>query len=84
MTQLHRPMIREVSVTVRDAGRVRPLVVGLTDYGFELRQKGSRQRYFLPYALAWLRAAELAAAARREARKAAYKTRKHPHLDVGN
>jgi hypothetical protein len=60
------------------------LVVGLTDYGFELRQKGSRQRYFLPYALAWLRAAELAAAARREARKAAYKTRKHPHLDVGN
>lgn len=69
MTQLRKPVIREVSATVRDAGRVRPLVIRLIDAGLELRQKGCRTTYLLPYGVAWIKAAQLAADARRAERK---------------
>lgn len=70
-TELRRAVARELGTFVRSAGRVRPLVATITAQGLELRQKGTRTRYVLPWGVAWVQAAKLHAAEQAAARKAA-------------
>jgi hypothetical protein len=60
MTKLHKPVTREV-VRANET----PLVVTLTADGLQLREKGRRTRYLLPYGYAFVRAASLEADRRR-------------------
>lgn len=62
-TELRKPVTRELSTLVRSAGRVRPLVATITAGGIELRQKGTRTRYLVPWGHAWVQGAKLHAAA---------------------
>lgn len=66
MTLLNRPVRRETSSMKRDAGRVRPLVVGLFSAHIEIRLKGTRRAmlvsYEAVYDLACKQAARVAAA----------------------
>jgi hypothetical protein len=72
MTAINRILKRETPATVRDAGRLRSIIVELQpqDPCLYLRQKGTRRRYALPYEAAYLYAVRLAVdSARREKRK---------------
>lgn len=64
----------QVLATVRDAGQVRPLLIQVDPCGLELRQKGRRRGYSLPwgaiYELAAVAQARENARAKREAKKA--------------
>lgn len=57
-TKLGRPVSREVRSHELKAP---PLIVTLNAVGLELRVKGTRTRFLLPYELAYLRAAQLVA-----------------------
>ncbi len=61
-TPLTKPIARETGRLVRTPTGVRPMIATLTAEGLELRAKGTRTRYLLPYGSAWIRAAQLAAA----------------------
>lgn len=65
MTRLTKPVVREVASGL--AGP--PLIVTLTLGGLELRVKGTRTRYLLPWELAYLRAAQLVADERIRAKR---------------
>lgn len=58
MTTLNRNLNREVPATVRDGGRLRPIILELKpgDPCMYLRQKGTRRRYALPYESAYMQA----------------------------
>jgi F0F1-type ATP synthase epsilon subunit len=75
-TYLSRPVSRETSKLVRLPQGTRPLVVTLTADGIELRAKGTRRPYLIPYGVAWVQGAKLAAAAQMAERKARRAARK--------
>lgn len=62
MTAINRILKRETPASVRDAGRLRAVIVELQpqDPCLYLRQKGTRRRYALPYEAAYLYAVKLA------------------------
>lgn len=70
-TELRKAVARELPHVVRTPTGTRPLVATITAAGVELRAKGTRTRYLLPWGAAWIRAAALHAAAEKEARRAA-------------
>lgn len=59
----------EVRATVRDGGRIKPLVIRVTPYEIEIRQKGARRGYSLPWQSVWVEAALAAAKLDKAARK---------------
>lgn len=65
MTTLRHPVTRATGWTVRDAGKVRPIVVTLSPDGIRLRQFGRRACYVLPYPAAYGQAVKLAVAEKR-------------------
>ena len=75
MTDIKRTLKRETPVSVRDAGRLRPVIVELhpQDPCMYLRQKGCRKRYALPYGVAYLAAVKLAVEQQRRMAKAVKK-----------
>jgi hypothetical protein len=70
-TRIGRPVRREVST--RHWGE---LIVSLTPEGIELRQKGRRKRYVVPYGVVYQRGAEIEAVAMKRERDAKRKARK--------
>lgn len=74
MTHADRSHVtRETSATVRDRGRVRPIVATLNGAGILLRLKGCRLTFLLPYDVAYWRAARLQAEQARAEKRAARK-----------
>ena len=69
MTVLTRPVTRELDYLIRDRGRVRPMMATFTASGIELRAKGTRTSFLLPWGSAYVRAAQLAAAAKAAEKK---------------
>lgn len=69
-TPLRRAVSRETAKLVRLPQGVRPLVATLTAEGIELRAKGTRTPYLIPYGVAWVQGARLKAAAQVAERKA--------------
>lgn len=64
MTKLSKTVQRETSATVRDAGRVRQVIVSLEPTCLiGLRLKGTRTTYYLDAAGAWYAAVRAQAAA---------------------
>ena len=49
MTTTRKPVRRETPELVRDAGKVRPLIVELWPSGIAVYQKRSRHSYLIPY-----------------------------------
>lgn len=61
-TVLTKRVARETPKLVRMPQGIRPLIATLTPDGIELRAKGTRTRYLLPYGVAWVQGARLMAA----------------------
>lgn len=70
-TKLTKSTAREVPSWVRTPKRMRPLIATLTPDGIELRAKGTRQTYLVPYGIAWITGAKLYAAAQVAEKKSA-------------
>jgi len=73
MTMLKRPVRRETLSTIRDGGRVLPIMVEIHPTHLALRQKGRRLRLRVEYQAVYRLAARLLADAERREKKA----RKH-------
>ena len=65
MTLIRKPLRRETSATVFDAGRRLPVCCTLAPEGIYLRQKGRRRAWLLPYDAAYCQAVKLAVAQER-------------------
>lgn len=70
MTKLTKPVTRETSITKRDGGKVRPIVVTLHPGGLLVAQKGTRRRMGISYESLYDFAAKLLADAQRREKAA--------------
>lgn len=59
----------EVSATIRDGGSPRPIVVRITPYEIEVRQKGRRRSYSLPWQAVYMAAVRAAVEEARQNRR---------------
>lgn len=77
MTKIHglKRVAHETPALTRYRG-ARPIIVTITSAGLELRAKGTRQKYMLPFGIALGKAQELEADRIRAARKAARKAKR--------
>ena len=69
MTALTKPVTRELGYLVRDRGKTRPMMATMTASGIEFRAKGTRTSFLLPWGAAYVRSAQLAAAAKAAEKK---------------
>ena len=70
MTALKRPVRRETAASIRDAGRLLPIIVEIHPTYMLLRQKGCRRKYLLSYQTAYLQAVRQAVEQERREAKA--------------
>lgn len=61
MTALKVTVQRETAASIREAGKVAPIVIELHPGFMTLRQKGRRHRYVLDYTAAYITAARIQA-----------------------
>jgi len=71
MTYINRPVRRETATSIRDGGRVLPVVIEIHPGYMTLRQKGCRRRYSLTYDAAYRYAVRLQVEFERRERVAA-------------
>ena len=69
MTLLQNPVRRETQAMKRDAGRTRPLMIGLYPAHLEVRLKGTRRAMLVSYEAVYDLACKQAARAAREEKK---------------
>lgn len=70
MTTIDRPVRRETATYKRDAGRARALVVELHPSHLEVRDKGTRRAFAIPYDAIYDLGCKLLARAEREEKRA--------------
>jgi len=70
MTTTLKPIKRETLQSVRERGKIRPIVIELAATYITIRLKGTRHSYTATYDQLWKLGAENAAAARRRERTA--------------
>jgi len=70
VTALKRPVRRETAASIRDAGRLLPIIVEIHPAFMLLRQKGCRRKYSLTYQSAYLFAVRQAVEETRRQKKA--------------
>lgn len=70
MTAINRPVRRETATYKRDAGRSRALLVELHPSHIEMRCKGTRRRFLVPYDAVYDLGCKLLARAAREEKRA--------------
>ena len=75
MTTTTKPVRRETFASVRERGRIRPLVIELNTTYLRVRLKGSRRFYTVTYDQVWGLGARNAAEERRREKAAARKAR---------
>ena len=73
MTMLNKPVRRETAASIRDGGKLLPIMLELHPAYLVLRQKGRRQKLTLDYGTAYIMAAQALADERRRARVQARK-----------